>query len=159
MQNGTSYARAVVLLLVMVLAPGSLLAQNPLEDVLPPDIMPIVVLSGSDYEMGYQYGQQAGQWNQLGQSSLTAGGNYQNTQSQMANQMFQNQYMPYQQMQGFGNQGMQNAQIRSGADQNMAGLLAQLGIGRSTADINYTNAESQNLVGLLRMLGGMGGGM
>jgi hypothetical protein len=105
-----------------------------------------------------QYGQQAGQWNQLGQSSLTAGGNYQNTQSQMANQMFQNQYMPYQQMQGFGNQGMQNAQIKSGADQNLAGLLAQLGIGRSTADINYTNAESQNLVGLLRMLGGMGGG-
>ena len=60
MQNGTSYARAVVLLRVMVFAPGSLLAQNPLEDVLPPDIMPIVVLSGSDYEMGYQYGQQAG---------------------------------------------------------------------------------------------------
>ena len=105
-----------------------------------------------------QYGQQAGQWNQLGQSALTAGGNYQNTQSQMANQMFQNQYMPYQQMQGFGNQGMQNAQTQSSANQNMAGLLTQLGIGQSTADINYANAESQNLVGLLRMLGGIGGG-
>jgi hypothetical protein len=54
MQNETSYVRAVVLLLMMVFAPGSLLAQNPLEDVLPPDIMPVVVLSGSDYEMGYQ---------------------------------------------------------------------------------------------------------
>ena len=45
---------------MMVFAPGSLPAQNPRENVLPPDIMPIVVLSGSDYEMGYQYGQQAG---------------------------------------------------------------------------------------------------
>ena len=105
-----------------------------------------------------QYGQQAGQFNQLGQSALTAGGNYQNQQNQMGNQMFQNQYMPYQQMQAFGNQGIQQGQITSGANQNVAGLLAQLGIGRSTADVNYANAESQNLVGLLRMLGGMGGG-
>tara|TARA_R110002167_G_scaffold11603_8_gene50728 strand:- start:4329 stop:5393 length:1065 start_codon:yes stop_codon:yes gene_type:complete len=105
-----------------------------------------------------QYGQQAGQFNQLGQSALTAGGNYQNQQNQMGNQMFQNQYMPYSQMQAFGNQGIQQGQITSGANQNVAGLLAQLGIGRSTADINYANAESQNLVGLLRMLGGMGGG-
>jgi len=34
----------------------------PVMDVLPPDIMPIVILSGSDYEMGYQYGQQAGSY-------------------------------------------------------------------------------------------------
>ena len=27
--------------------------------MLPPDILPIVFLSGSDFEMGYQYGQQA----------------------------------------------------------------------------------------------------
>ena len=105
-----------------------------------------------------QYGSQAAQFNQLGQSALTAGGNYQNTQNQMGNQMFQNQYMPYQQMQGFGNQGIQQGQVTSGANQNVAGLLAQLGIGRSTADVNYSNAESQNLVGLLRMLGGIGGG-
>ena len=30
------------------------------DDVLPPGILPVVILSGSDYEMGYQYGQQAG---------------------------------------------------------------------------------------------------
>jgi hypothetical protein len=29
-------------------------------NVMPPDIMPVLVLSGSDYEMGYQYGMQAG---------------------------------------------------------------------------------------------------
>lgn len=28
--------------------------------LLPPSIMPVVILQGSDYEMGYQYGQQAG---------------------------------------------------------------------------------------------------
>lgn len=39
---------------------ASPLAKDPAEDVLTPDIMPIVVLSGSDYEMGFQYGQQAG---------------------------------------------------------------------------------------------------
>ncbi len=30
------------------------------EEVLPPDILPVVIIQGSDYEMGYQYGQQAG---------------------------------------------------------------------------------------------------
>ena len=29
-------------------------------DALPPGILPVVILSGSDYEMGYQYGQQVG---------------------------------------------------------------------------------------------------
>ncbi|MCJ7680173.1 MAG: C45 family autoproteolytic acyltransferase/hydrolase, partial [Candidatus Aminicenantes bacterium] len=30
--------------------------------VLPPDILPVVILRGSDYEMGYQYGKQAGSY-------------------------------------------------------------------------------------------------
>ena len=30
--------------------------------VLPPSIIPVVFLSGSDYQMGFQYGQQAGQY-------------------------------------------------------------------------------------------------
>ena len=32
------------------------------KEVLPPDILPVVILKGSDYEMGYQYGQQAGKY-------------------------------------------------------------------------------------------------
>jgi hypothetical protein len=36
----------------------SLAAQG--NDVLPPGILPVVIISGSDYEMGFQYGQQAG---------------------------------------------------------------------------------------------------
>jgi hypothetical protein len=35
-------------------------AKDVVEDVWRPGIMPIVLLSGSDYEMGFQYGQQAG---------------------------------------------------------------------------------------------------
>ncbi len=30
--------------------------------LLPPSIMPVVILKGSDFDMGFQYGQQAGQW-------------------------------------------------------------------------------------------------
>ncbi len=60
MKNGTSRIGTIVFLFLLVIIPSSLLAQSSLEDVLPPDIMPVVVLSGSDYEMGFQYGQQAG---------------------------------------------------------------------------------------------------
>jgi hypothetical protein len=34
--------------------------ENKAKEVLPPGILPVVILSGSDYEMGYQYGQQTG---------------------------------------------------------------------------------------------------
>lgn len=34
-------------------------ADNPARDSLPPSILPIVILKGSDYEMGFQYGEQA----------------------------------------------------------------------------------------------------
>ncbi len=32
------------------------------KEVLPPGILPVVIISGSDYEMGFQYGQQAAQY-------------------------------------------------------------------------------------------------
>jgi len=31
-------------------------------EILPPSVMPVIILRGSDYEMGYQYGQQACQY-------------------------------------------------------------------------------------------------
>ena len=36
----------------------SLIAQG--NEKLPPGILPVVIVSGSDFETGYQYGQQAG---------------------------------------------------------------------------------------------------
>ena len=32
---------------------------DPIPEMLPPSIMPVIILKGSDYEMGLQYGQQA----------------------------------------------------------------------------------------------------
>ncbi|MFO7867311.1 MAG: hypothetical protein R6V02_10965 [Candidatus Aminicenantes bacterium] len=43
-----------------LLFPGSKSSASPSEEVLPPDILPVVILSGSDYDMGFQYGEQAG---------------------------------------------------------------------------------------------------
>ena len=40
--------------------PSSAFVRGSGEEVLPPDILPVVILKGSDYEMGFQYGQQAG---------------------------------------------------------------------------------------------------
>jgi len=77
---------------------------------------------------------------------------------QLGNQMFQNQFVPGQELRAYGAMGLQNSATQNAASQNMAGLLAQMGIGRATTEVNFANAESQNLVGLLRMLGGIGGG-
>ena len=48
------------LILICLLLLNNIQANGRLTEVLPPDIMPVIILSGSDYEMGYQYGQQAG---------------------------------------------------------------------------------------------------
>jgi len=37
-------------------------AKDLKNEVLPPDILPVIILSGSDYEMGFQYGRQAGNY-------------------------------------------------------------------------------------------------
>src|SRR4030042_2722549 len=34
-------------------------ADDPARDSMPPSILPVVILKGSDYEMGFQYGEQA----------------------------------------------------------------------------------------------------
>ncbi len=39
--------------------PPGALVDDPALDSLPPSILPVIILQGSDYEMGYQYGQQA----------------------------------------------------------------------------------------------------
>lgn len=40
--------------------------------VLPPGITPVVIVSGSDYEMGYQYGQQVGQYIEIKKDEVWA---------------------------------------------------------------------------------------
>lgn len=56
------FSYVLVILIACVIVPGYLLAGAQETDVLPPSVIPVVILAGSDYEMGYQYGQQAGQY-------------------------------------------------------------------------------------------------
>ncbi len=46
--------------IILTLTPYLRASETKIDDVLPPGILPVVILSGSDYEMGYQYGQQVG---------------------------------------------------------------------------------------------------
>ena len=50
----------LVLFIILISIPIFSVAQVQEDEVLPPDILPVVIISGNDYEMGYQYGQQAG---------------------------------------------------------------------------------------------------
>jgi hypothetical protein len=45
---------------LLLLYPNSEPTTSPFQEVLPPSILPVVILSGSDYDMGFQYGEQAG---------------------------------------------------------------------------------------------------
>jgi hypothetical protein len=46
--------------------------ETDVDDVLPPGILPVIILSGSDYDMGYQYGQQAGPYLEKEKESVWA---------------------------------------------------------------------------------------
>ena len=50
----------LALLIILNMATNLRASETKAKDVLPPGILPVVILSGSDYEMGYQYGQQVG---------------------------------------------------------------------------------------------------
>ncbi|MFC1782881.1 C45 family autoproteolytic acyltransferase/hydrolase [Planctomycetota bacterium] len=64
MNNGKNVFLLTFFSVLLLLGlPKPMLAQvstDSTEEVLPPGILPVVILQGSDYEMGYQYGQQAG---------------------------------------------------------------------------------------------------
>lgn len=55
-----TYILFLTLLIFLNLAINLGANETKTKEVLPPGILPVVILSGSDYEMGYQYGQQAG---------------------------------------------------------------------------------------------------
>jgi hypothetical protein len=58
---------------ILVILAGPLLAASATENVtMPPGTMPVVYLHGSAYEMGYQYGQQAGEYIQYAVDGLWA---------------------------------------------------------------------------------------
>jgi hypothetical protein len=55
-----THIQLLILLIFLNLATNLIAYETKAKEVLPPGILPVVILSGSDYEMGYQYGQQAG---------------------------------------------------------------------------------------------------
>lgn len=89
-------------LLLILLAGGVLLGKGfslSAEEVLPPSILPVVILSGTDYEMGFQYGQQAAAYiektkEEKWASSLQQFSRDQVLKSLKANQFYINKYTP-----------------------------------------------------------------
>jgi hypothetical protein len=53
-----AYVLFLALLIFLNLTTSLIARETKAKEVLPPGILPVVILSGSDYEMGYQYGQQ-----------------------------------------------------------------------------------------------------
>ncbi|MFC2158349.1 C45 family autoproteolytic acyltransferase/hydrolase [Acidobacteriota bacterium] len=51
---------------------GTSSAKDLKNEVLPPDILPVIMLSGSDYEMGLQYGQQAANYIEVNKEAAWA---------------------------------------------------------------------------------------
>lgn len=63
-----------------------------LNDVLPPGILPVVILSGTDHEMGYQYGQQAGEYLEREKEAIWASALQTFSRDQIVRMLKANQY-------------------------------------------------------------------
>ena len=77
---------------------------------------------------------------------------------QLAGQMGQAQYDPYNQLMQQNQQGMQGGQMKNQSGQALAGMLAQLGIGSATTDVNLQQVDATAFQGLMEMLGLAAGG-
>jgi hypothetical protein len=99
--------------------------------------------------------------NQAGYQAMGQAQQEMQNYANMGNQMFQNQYVPWQQLQGQAGMGQNNAQLAMQGQNEGANLWAQLGLGGMTADTNYSNIEGNafgNMVGgISSAAGGLGG--
>ena len=87
---------AIFLLLACVFPGPPSLVMTMDEDVLPPDILPVVILSGSDYEMGYQYGQQAAHYIEVNKDATWASALRQFSREEILRTLKANQYYVWQ---------------------------------------------------------------
>lgn len=71
---GKNRATLIVCLSVyLVVSVSSITSAKELKkEVLPPDILPVIILSGTDYEMGFQYGQQAASYIEVNKEATWA---------------------------------------------------------------------------------------
>ncbi|MCP4725094.1 MAG: hypothetical protein GY863_08665 [bacterium] len=89
----------MICMLVSGIIPISASAHVDSDEVLPPGILPVIILSGSDYEMGYQYGQQAGKYIEMTKNDFWASALRRFSRGEVirilkANQYFVNKYTP-----------------------------------------------------------------
>ena len=102
----------------------------------------------------YGIGQQDMQmFNQLGLQQYGLGQQNQQMYGQLGGQMGQAQYDPYQQLLQQNAAAQQGGQMANQSGQAMAGLLAQLGIGESTAAVNFGNNQASMFAALADALG------
>ena len=113
-----------------------------------------------------QYGMGQADQNMLGKLGLAQMGqgmNERTLQGNLGQAMFNNQFGGMEQLQSLMGQGLQGQQLQSQADQNMAQMMAELGLGGIGTELNYSNLENDafgNMIGAgAGMLSGVGGAM
>jgi hypothetical protein len=73
-------------------------------------------------------------------------------------QMFNNQYTPWQQMMGQAGMGSNQAELAQRGQLEGANMWSQLGLGGITADTNYSNIQGNAFGEMIKSLGQMGSG-
>ena len=115
-------------------------------------------MNQSQTEMMNQ-GSLANQFGQMGMSAYGQGLAGQQAMMGMGQLAQQGQYMPEQMLlQQFG-AGNQMDTLRSQAQQSQAGMLAQLGLGGMTTDVNWSNTYAGLLGEIAKAAGAAGGGL
>lgn len=113
---------------------------------------------GSPEQMAFAKAQAEAR-NTAGFNAMGQAQNEMNNYANIGNTMFGNQYQPYQNMQAFTGQGLQNQNLVNQTNNNMAGLMAQLGLGQMTTDVNYGNVYSGAFGKLIESLAAAGSGL
>lgn len=106
-----------------------------------------------------QQGQLAQMYGQQGMGAYGQGLSGQQTLAGMGQQALAGQYLPLQQLMGMAGQSIQQTGQQSQAGQGLAGLLAQLGIGGMTTDVNLAGVEGSAFGKLVEALAQAGGGL
>lgn len=96
---------------------------------------------------------------QMGTGTYQAGLQGQQTQGQLANIFGGLMMTPENQMMAQGQLGMQSGQALNQSNNEMAGLLAQLGIGGLTTDVNYANVIGGTYGKMAEAVGAAAGGV
>lgn len=104
-------------------------------------------------------GNLAGQYGQLGQNALTAGGQLQNMYSGMGNQQQLGSYLPMEMLLKQQMQGLGGSEMYGQSGQNLAQMLADLGLGEIGTKLNYGNLETDAFSNMINAAGSLAGGV